>query len=133
MDILNNNINVFFDELLADLNYNKDTKAYIAGTFSKIKNTDLDLSKHSITLLYCQAQKKQNFLDFQKIADGLFWSFTFCPEYLNNASEEYYLTIAQLSYYSCYKLINRQWKLYEQLADQLPTIKNEIRNCLINI
>jgi hypothetical protein len=130
MDILYKNINSFFDDLLADLECQGDTKAYIVSIFGKYKNTDFDLSKNSITSLFAQARNKQDFLTYQTLGDWLFFSNTIAPQHLHHASKDYYDTVARLSYYACYKLINRQWKLFEELADRLPILENQVKALL---
>lgn len=124
----NNNISKFFEEILNDLKCQQDTKAYIISIYGKYKSSDFDLSKDSITLLFAQARNKQDFLTYQNLGDWLFYMNTLSPGHLKNASKDYYDTIAKLSYYSCYKLINKQWKLFEQLADEFSILEHEVKN-----
>jgi hypothetical protein len=130
MNGLYKNINSFFDELLIDLNCQRDTKAYITGIFKKYKTAEFDLSKDSITLLFAQARHKQDFLTYQNLGDWIFFANTIAPTHLKGASKDYYDTIARLSYYSCYKLINRQWKLFEELADNFIILEERVKKLL---
>lgn len=132
MEIINNNLNSFFSNILRDLPCSDDTRAYIVSVFSKYKNTNFDLSKDNITLTYAQAHFNQDFFVFQNLADWILFSKTLFPAHLNGASEDYYYNIGRLSYYSCYKLIDRQWKCYEQLADCLIPLSEQIRITLSN-
>jgi hypothetical protein len=127
MTILLQNISDFFDEILSDLNCQKDTKAYIISTFEKYKVADHDLSQYSIGELFCQARQKHEFAIYQNIGDWIFFCNSFVPQYLKNATRDYYDNIARLSYYSCYNLINRQWRLFEELADRLVILEDEIK------
>lgn len=111
-------LRLFFTEELDELPCHANTKAYIITIFAKYKTATFDLSKQSITLHYAEAKTKQDFAMFQTIADWLFFTSALYPEHLNNASTDYYHTIGQLSYYSCYKLINRQWRVYDELAER---------------
>src|SRR4029077_54278 len=111
------NLNIFFSNELERLVCDDDTKAYIVSILSKYKHTTYDYSKDSITLLFAEAKFNHDFFRFQNIGDWLFYSFSLYPEHLNNASREYYCSIGQMSYYSCYRLMNRQWKVYERLSD----------------
>ncbi len=120
----------FFEGILSDLNCNYDTRSYICGIFTKYKTSQFDLSKDSITLLYCQAKEKQDFLTYQTLGDWIFFSNSFAPDHLTDASPDYYRTVAQLSYYSCYKLINKQWKCFEELADRFPYLEKQTTNLL---
>lgn len=110
-------LNNFFSKELERLDCDDTTKAYIVSIFTKYKHSEFDYSKESITLLFADAKKTHNFALHQTLGDWLFYSFALYPEHLNNASPEYYRSVGQLSYYSCYRLMNRQWKLFENLAD----------------
>jgi|ERR1019366_3660092 hypothetical protein len=113
-----NDLRLFFTDELEELPCDANTKAYIITIFAKYKTTAFDLSKQSITLHYAEAKTKQDFAMFQTIADWLFFCSSIFPEHLNGASTDYYHTVGQLSYHSCYKLINKTWPVYECLADE---------------
>lgn len=130
MDILHKNIDNFFDDILKDLRCQAETRAYIVSIYMKYKSADHDLSKDNLTLLFAQARSKQDFLIYQKIGDWIFFSNTIAPMHLKNASKDYYDTLAIASYLSCYKLINKQWKLYEELADNFLNLENQVKNKL---
>ena len=124
------NIEDFFADQLKSLNCDQDTKAYIISVMSKFKSATDDLSDRSITLTFAQARNKQDFYTFQNLGDWLFFTHTFVPSHLNDASEEYYITVGRLSYYSCYKMLNRQWRLYERMADDFIPLSRECRNII---
>lgn|SRR5574337_163806 len=130
MDAFHRNISSFFDELLSDLQCQNDTKAYIVSIYGKYKTAEFDLSKDSITLLFAQARNKQDFLTYQNLGDWIFFANTIAPRHLQFASKDYYDTVARLSYYSCYKLINKQWKLFEELADDFLNLETQVRERL---
>jgi len=130
MDISNGNIINFFDELLIDLECQRDTKAYIVSIYGKYKSAEFDLSKDSVTLLFAQARSKQDFLTYQNLGDWIFFANTLAPAHLRFASKDYYDTVARLSYYSCYKIINNQWKLFEELADNFLILEKQVKNKL---
>jgi len=127
MDVFHKNITSFFDELLNDLHCQRDTKAYIVSIYGKYKTAEFDLSQDSVTLLFAQARTKQDFLTYQNLGDWIFFANTLAPNHLHHASKEYYDTVARLSYYSCYKLINREWKLFEELADDFSSLEKQVR------
>ena len=124
------NITNFFEEILKDLECQRDTKAYIISIYGKYKTSEFDLSKDSVTLLFAQARSKQDFLTFQNLGDWIFFANTMAPNHLQWASKDYYDTVARLSYYSCYRLINRQWKLFEELSDNFIVLEHQIKNKL---
>jgi len=130
MDLFHRNLTSFFDELLIDMECQRDTKAYIVSIYTKYKTAEFDLSKDSVTLLYAQGRTKQDFLTYQNLGDWIFFANTMAPEHLRNASKDYYDTVARLSYYSCYRLINRQWKLFEELADNFLVLEKEVKEKL---
>jgi hypothetical protein len=130
MDLFHRNLTSFFDELLIDMECQRDTKAYIVSIYTKYKTAEFDLSKDSVTLLFAQGRTKQDFLTYQNLGDWIFFANTMAPEHLQNASKDYYDTVARLSYYSCYRLINRQWKLFEELADNFLVLEKEVKEKL---
>lgn len=130
MDTSHKNITGFFEELLVDLQCQRDTKAYIISIYGRYKTAQFDLSKDSVTLLFAQGRSKQDFLTYQNLGDWIFFANTIAPQHLNKASKDYYDTIARLSYYSCYKLINREWKLFEELADNFLVLEEQVKQRL---
>lgn len=130
MSIVYKNITNFFDELLNDLECHRDTKAYIISIYGKYKSAQFDLSKDSITLQFAQARSNQDFLTYQNLGDWIFFSNTLAPAHLRFASKDYYDTVARLSYYSCYRLINREWKLFEELSDNFLVLESQVKNKL---
>jgi len=130
MDTIHLNINDFFEELLSDVKCHQDTKAYIVSIYGKYKSAQFDLSKDSVTMLFAQGRDKQDFLTYQNLGDWLFYSQSMFPQSLKNASENYYDTIAQLSYYGCYRIV-KTWKIYEELADEFPILTRQVRDILL--
>jgi hypothetical protein len=126
-------LNSMFDKLSQELPCDQATKAYITGVFHKYKTTTFDLSKQNITLTYAQAHFQQDFETFQTIGDWLLFAESLFPESLNSASEDYFFNIGRLSYNSCYRLINKKWRLYEELSDQFIFITQQIREELYKI
>lgn len=128
MDTINKNITKFFEEMLNDLDCHPTTRAYIASIYGKYKSAEFDLSKDSVTLLFAQARNNHDFLTYQNLGDWIFFINTLAPEHLSNASKDYYDTVARLSYYSCYKIINKQWKLFEELSDNFTFLENQVKH-----
>lgn len=125
------NLNLFLSSQLNELKCDENTKAYIVSILYKFRTTSDDCSNDSLTLLYAQAKFKQDFHTFQKIGDWLFLCNSLFPENLKNATPEYYHSIGRSSYYSCYKLLNKQWKVYESLADLFLDLSIQTRKILI--
>lgn len=122
--IKENNLNIYFSKKINLNEYRKETSAYIVNVFSDpIKN----LSKHSITIYYANAVANYRFDMFQNLGDWLLFTRTMFPEFLNGASIEYYDSVAQCSYYRCYKILDKKWILYEELADSFPNIIKKLQ------
>ena len=126
-------IGSFFEEKFQSLSCRDDTKAYIVNTFKRYRLADQDLSRQSITLLFSAARQHQNFAEFQNIGDWLFVAETMFPASLAGASIEYYQTLARISYYTCFNLLNRKWVLYQELADCYPEIVAETKCRMLDI
>ena len=133
MDPFHENITNFFQEILKDIKCHRDTKAYIVSIYGKYKSAEFDLSKDSVTLLFAQGREKQDFLTYQNLGDWIFFANTIAPSHLRGASKNYYDNIARVSYYSCYRLINRQWKLFEELADNYPVLERQVKEKLTTL
>ncbi len=122
------NISKFFEEVLSDLTCQDDTKAYIISIFNKYISARHDLSKDSVTLLFSQARHNHDFLSYQNLGDWIFFQNTINGAHLKNASKDYYDTVARLSYNSCYKLINKKWKLFEELSDNFILLEDQTKS-----
>lgn len=118
------NLNIFFEEKTKNLtNYSNQTKAYITHMFSSKHN--IIYPHDSLTIIYAEAKSKQRFDLYQNVADWILFIKTFYPENLQNASQEYYNTLAQDSYYKCYKLI--KWELFQEISDKFPELINSLQ------
>lgn len=124
------NLNKFFQNWFNDLDCDDVTKSYIIGTLANYKSSLNDYSKDSVTILYAEAKYAQDFNKFQSIGDWLLLTEIFFPEHLKNASENYYNSLAQMSYYSCYILIHRKISVYEKLADEFGYLTRSARKII---
>jgi hypothetical protein len=122
-------LNDYFQIELQKLECEDELKVYIISIFSKYKTSENDLSKQSLTIEYASAKFKRDFAKFQDIGDWIFYTNTLYPESLNNASRNYYYSVGQMSYYSCYTMV-RDWKLYEQMADRFIDLSETSRKII---
>jgi hypothetical protein len=129
MIVCEKNLYDFFKKMIKLPNCENKTKTYIISIFSDINNQE-DLSQESITLLYNRALETYSFNNFRQIGDWLFLTKCLFPQSLNGASPEYYTAIAQSSYYKCYIIMRREWKIFEELADQFRPLTIKINKCL---
>ena len=131
MELFTGTVNSFFQKELSVLKCDPVVRAYIVGVLSDFKTSKIDYSKNSITSVYSEASFNNDFIKFQSIADWLFLCSSLYPEHLNGASIDYYYSIGQVSYYKCYKLLNRQLLVYEAMSDLfIPLVKN-VRKTII--
>ena len=47
--------------------------------------------------------------------------------FLKETTGEYYSNIARNSYYTCFRLINKTWPVYENMADDYPNLIKVVR------
>lgn len=121
-------INDYFVQELKGLQTKDEVRAYIVSIFIKYKSSDDDFSKQSLTIEYGTAKNNQDFSRFQNLGDYIFFTNALHPESLNGASKEYYYSLAQMSYYFCYRKI--KWRLYEELADQFVDLSENTRRII---
>jgi hypothetical protein len=133
MLITSNSVNDYFADRLTQLNCQETTKAYIVSILSKYKHAAFDYSGESLTLLYNEAQTSRDFVIFQNLADYIFFCESVFPKHLQGASKEYYHSLAQVSYYTCYRLINRQLDVYENLSDEFSSLTAKTRHIIQSI
>lgn len=130
MNLVYDSVNNFFEEKLKDLKCQPDTRAYIISIYDKYKNSEFDLSKDNVTLLFVQARNKHNFYNYQNLGDWIFFSNTFAPKHLHFASKDYYDTIGRISYNACFNLINGKWKLFQELSENFVYLEEQVKNKL---
>lgn len=130
---LENKYSHYFEQLFNQIDCETFTKSYITGIFLQyLRSAQNDLSQENITLTFAKAREENNFLLYQKIGDYLFFMRSMYPNFLINASEDYYRTVARMSYYSCYNLINKKILVYENMADEFISLEQQARKIIIN-
>lgn len=121
------NLNQYFSDITKKIPHcQENTKSYIADVFA---NQQVSINQ-SITLIYAEANYNYNFEKFQTVGDWLLFAKSIFPESLNGASSEYYDVIAQCAYYRCYRMLNKQWPLFEELADMFPILVKNLQKLL---
>lgn len=122
----------FFERVLRNSSASIEVQAYITKTFLDYIVSN-EITRDSFVIAYADAKQTSSFLKFQHLGDKVLWINTFHPA--GTSDKTLTDTIGQLSYFTCYRLIQRQWKLYEELADTLPKLTNElsklfqVKNC----
>jgi len=133
MIIHSSSLRNYFANAFETLPVQYELKAYMVSIFAKYQYANYDLSKSSLTLEYALAKNEKDFEKFQNVGDYIFFVNSLYPESLKNASKDYYYSIGQMSYSQCYSILNKQWKIYEQLADQFIDLSAHARHIIHNI
>ena len=122
------NLNEWFTIRLSSVRCSDNTKAYIVNVLSDA-SVLRDMSRDSLVIAYHDAKINVDFVKLQMLADWVLWVDSFCPASIrdNIGVTE---TIGQLSYYACHRLMRGRWVIFEELADNLPLIVDDIRRCV---
>lgn len=126
------NVNSFFASRVSTINSSENVKAYIVSILSKYKFSYFDYSNESLTLRYYSAKSTQNFEQLQNFSDWIFFVESVFPQYLQE-SKTYYHSLAQLSYFDCYKITNRKIDIYLNLADEFSSLIKDTQKIIQNI
>lgn len=125
-------IDSYFEQKLVKLPCDDAVKAYVQSVFKQFAvSSTSDLSGESIVLLHIVAKRKMDFSMFQSIGDFSLWSSVFRPRAFDE-HEVVYKTIASDSYRMCHMMLNKQWPLFEMLADDFPRIARISRKIVID-
>jgi len=119
MKLNNSKLNSFFEKLIKIPNCEEKTRSYIISIFASI-SSERDFTNESLTFALKRAHDNKSFNSFRELGDYLFFTKSMFPQSLKGADLNYYDSIARTSYYKCFLLLNKQWVLYEDLADQFP-------------
>lgn len=124
----------WFADRLRHLKHKPETVAYVVSvlkSLAKPKACD-DLSKRSIVLEFASARESGDFATFQRIGDWVLWVDIVMPESLAG-TREIVESVGRQSYYACHRILRGQWRIYEELADELPVIANSAHRILYNL
>jgi len=114
----------WFDKRLDAVRCEHETRAYLAGLMTERAKSVQDAG--SITLAYASARNQGSFEQFQQLGDRVLWAGIFVADEFDEYNK-LYENIGRLCYYTCYRLLDRRWRLYEELADELPRLVKEAR------
>ena len=122
----------WFADRLHGMRRKPETVAYIAGVLKSLaKPRELDdLSKRSVVLEFAYARETGDLATFQRIGDWVLWVNIVMPESLEGTREAVE-SVGRQSYYTCHRILRGQWRVYEELADDLPTIARSARHMLV--
>jgi hypothetical protein len=119
----------FLDDAIKLPDCEEKTRSYIIDIFASI-SLERDFTNESVTFALKDAYDSMSFKGFKELGDWLFFTKSMFPKSLKGADPTYYDSIARTSYYRCFMLLNKEWLLYEELADQFPTYTQMINRSL---
>lgn len=120
-------LDTWFAEVIRGVHCSADTRAYIAGVLTDFKSAEVMLNPTtSLVVSMAHARCSGDFAAFQRLGDHVLWLGSFCPESIGD--RELTETIGRSAYFTCYQLLDRRWRCYEELADTLPSIINDVRS-----
>lgn len=131
MDIIKE-LDGWFADRLKGMRYRPETVAYVTGVLkTQARPRDEDVfANRSVVLAFQDAALKGDFAGFQRIGDWVLWIDVIMPAHLD-MNREAIETIGRMSYYSCHRILHGQWLVYEELADELPSIARHARRMLV--
>ena len=123
-------ISEHFAARLNGLPHSPEAVAYAIGVLGKRKWRDGDdLSDVSLCIVFQDALLKRDFVGFQRIGDWVLFAEIVVPDHIKTY-REVAENLARLSYYECFRLMGQQWRVYEELADELPKFTASARQRL---
>lgn len=123
-------LTTYFAAIAQQLQCEPATRAYITNLLAK-PNEAAQVANCSLTLAWAAARWTSSFAEFQRVGDWVFFARVWAPEQLNAASAAYYDAVARQSYYACYRLLNKQWPLFEELSDRFRELAQRAHESLL--
>lgn len=99
--------------------------AYVTGVLAK-SNPTIVVPNRSVVLAFSAARQTGDFAQFQRLGDEVLFVGSVFPESIAS-HREVTESVGSLSYYACYRIMRRQWLVYEELADQLPVVVRAVK------
>ena len=129
--ILSSSINDWFKHQLSNVRCSDEAKAYITNVMvENLKSREPTMDGQSVVLAYKRATDTGRFETFQMLGDWTLWTSVNAP-YPEKGERDLVETCGRLSYCSCHRIMMGRWRLYEELADEMPSIVNDVRRHVI--
>ena len=118
----------WFVERLASIKRSPELQAYVAGVLIKFVASPIVLQHDSVVLAFADAKMTGDFVRFQELGDWVLWARSILPTVDNVDVIE---TLGRQSYEACHRLLGRQWRVYEELSQDLPTIARQVNQAVV--
>jgi len=124
-------LDAWFTERLRTLDCSPETIAYVAGVLKAQAHPrhSEDLSNESIVVAYSAARSSGDFVSYQRLGDWVLFVDIAMPGSMGN-QRDLIEVVGRLSYSACYRLVNRQWPVFDELSDRLPVLADAARTLL---
>lgn len=113
----------WFRERIEVIPHSPELKAYVVGVLKRFVVAPFDLPSNSVVIAYANAKFSGDFVKFQQLGDWILWQRSFMP---TQDHVEIIERVGMESYQSCYVLLRKQWKVYQELSMHLPEIASTI-------
>lgn len=122
----------WFDSITRNLKCSQNTRAYVTSVLTQYKSSIDDMSNQSIIVAYSEAKISGNFVDYQRIGDWVLWISSVYPSAISS-DKEVVQTVGRLSYNACHRILRGNWPLYEELADNLIGISQDVNDKFLRL
>lgn len=113
---------------LKNVRASEEARAYITNLLTQfITTTRLDVSRTSLVLELAALTERFDFARAQRLGDGVTWLLIFAREHCEVPRVA--VSIGQSAYAMCYRVM-RSWRVFEELADTLPGLIDQVHNNL---
>ena len=119
-----------FADRLQGLPVSAEVNAYVVGVLGKRRWDEDNMCQQSLVLAYQAAALSGDFTAFQRIGDWVLWVDSVMPAHVKE-THDVVQNLGRLSYYRCYRMMGGRWKVYEELADELPALVQHVRRRLV--
>ena len=107
-----------------------ETAAYVTGVLREhVLERPKSLTGVSLVIAFSEACALGSFVHYQRVGDHIVFLETVFPQSIDR-EHELIMSIGQLSYLACHRLMGRRWPVYQELADRLPSLLRDVRQHL---
>lgn len=124
----------WFNDALQDMNRDPATVAYVVSVLKTMSNPSDDevLAGRSVVLAFDHARSCSSFVEMQRVGDWVLWTSIVVPAHIQ-ANRGLVEEIGKVSYAACDRFLRGSWRVYHELAKELPVIAAEAHSRLFTV
>lgn len=127
--LLVQNIREWFTDKLQHIDATPNATAYVINVLASMACNSktiasYDLSSESIVLAYIAAKHLHSFDAYVRIGDWILYRRS--TNLIDLHRDDVEVTMARLSYYTCYRMMGKSWIVYEELADNFVPFTKQV-------